>query len=246
MRGVAREERARAAKEAAELLRLGALLARRPGELSGGERQRVAMGRAIVRRPRVFLFDEPLSNLDAALRSDLRVEIGALVRRLGATAIYVTHDQVEAMTLADRICVMRSGKLQQLASPREIYERPKNAFVATFIGSPRMNVIAAKVTSGEIVAGPFRVPAPPNAPASLELGVRPEDVKIDDAGAPAVIAAIEPLGAETHIVARAGDLELSVRCPGFAPYRRGETLKVALDPSRVHLFDPANDGARVA
>jgi multiple sugar transport system ATP-binding protein len=246
MRGASREERARAVGDATDLLRLGALLGRRPGELSGGERQRVAMGRAIVRRPRVFLFDEPLSNLDVALRSDLRVEIGALVRRLGATAIYVTHDQVEAMTLADRICVMRGGELQQLATAREIYEKPGNAFVATFIGSPRMNIIPAQVENGTIVAGPFRIPAPKELPPKVELGVRSEDVKVGaEGGARAEIEAVEPLGAETHIVARLGDLRMSVRCPGFAPHRRGDSLELALDPARVHLFDPMNDGARL-
>jgi multiple sugar transport system ATP-binding protein len=247
MRGASREERARAVAEAAELLRLGAMLGRMPGELSGGERQRVAMGRAIVRRPRVFLFDEPLSNLDAALRADLRVEIGALVRRLGATAIYVTHDQVEAMTLADRICVMQKGKVQQLASARDIYEKPANAFVATFIGSPRMNVIPARVEDGAILAGPFRIPAPKGLPPTIEIGVRSEDIKVGgQGGARAEIEAVEPLGAETHIVARLGNIRMSVRCAGFAEHRRGDSLDLALDPAKVHLFDPTNDGARLA
>ncbi|AKV01952.1 Glycerol-3-phosphate ABC transporter, ATP-binding protein UgpC [Labilithrix luteola] len=143
MRGIDSAEREKRTREAAEMLRLGRLLDRLPAELSGGERQRVAMGRAIVRRPRVFLFDEPLSNLDAALRQELRVEIGVLVRQLGVTAIYVTHDQVEAMTLADRICVMREGRVLMIAPPRAIYERPATSFVATFLGAPKMNLLRA-------------------------------------------------------------------------------------------------------
>ncbi|MCC6557363.1 MAG: ABC transporter ATP-binding protein, partial [Polyangiaceae bacterium] len=141
MRGVPAAERARRVEEAAATLAIGRLLDRRPGELSGGERQRVAMGRAIVRAPKVFLFDEPLSNLDAALRAELRVELAALVRRLGTTSVYVTHDQVEAMTMGDRIAVLRAGELQQIGPPRSIYEDPANAFVAGFLGSPAINLI---------------------------------------------------------------------------------------------------------
>jgi multiple sugar transport system ATP-binding protein len=254
MRGIGSQERARAAEETASLLRIDKLLARLPGELSGGERQRVAMGRAIVRKPRVFLFDEPLSNLDAALRGDIRLEIGALVRRLGATAIYVTHDHVEAMTLADRIAVMRAGRVLQLASPREIYERPATSFVGTFLGAPRMNLLAAKREGDCVVAGPLRVA---NAvgeacPAQVELGVRPEHVHFVDAaqGAKARIVAVEPLGAETHFVLSlgaggAGEIELRVRAPGFDLRERGAEVHVAIDPKRVHLFDPAKDGARI-
>ena len=256
MRGVGRAERARAAEEAAALLRIDKLLERLPGELSGGERQRVAMGRAIVRKPRVFLFDEPLSNLDASLRGDIRLEIGALVRRLGATAIYVTHDHVEAMTLADRIAVMRAGRVLQLASPREIYERPATSFVGTFLGAPRMNLVAARVEDDALVAGPFRLARPSgvNLPARIEIGVRPEDVHLADAdvratpdasATRAVIVAVEPLGAETHFVLRAGDVELRARAPGFDLRERGGEVIVTLDAKRVHLFDPARDGARI-
>src|ERR1700722_5619471 len=161
MRGVERALRVKAIDEAAALLRIEKLLDRRPGEMSGGERQRVAMGRAIVRKPRVFLFDEPLSNLDASLRGDIRLEIGQLVRRLGATALYVTHDHVEAMTLADRIAVMRGGRLLQLATPREVYERPATSFVGTFLGSPRMNLLPARAEGDLLAAGPFHFSRPP-------------------------------------------------------------------------------------
>ena len=261
MRKVPRAERARAVDEAAALLQIDRLLERLPGELSGGERQRVAMGRAIVRKPRVFLFDEPLSNLDAALRGDIRLEIGALVRRLGATALYVTHDHVEAMTLADRIAVMHAGKLLQFAPPREIYEAPATAFVATFLGSPRMNLLDAHIDASSIIAPPFRIPRRGgDLPAritgitgvtAITLGVRPEDVHIAETGVPAHVVAVEPLGAETHLVVRAGGggaapfVELRVRTHGFDARARGEQVMLRLDEERVHLFDPGNGGARL-
>ena len=232
------------------MLRLGPLMDRLPSELSGGERQRVAMGRAIVRRPRVFLFDEPLSNLDAALRQDLRIEIGSLVRELGVTAIYVTHDQVEAMTLADRICVMQKGSVLQVAPPREIYERPATSFVATFLGTPRMNLIDARIDRDELVCGPFRVAKPQGSLADrLVAGVRPEDVHLAKEGDPGAarfeVAVSEPLGAETHLVLRAGDVELRVRAPGFDPRPLGAALFVTIDASRMHLFAATPDGKRL-
>ena len=252
MRGkTSRAERMRAVEEAATLLRIDKLLERLPGELSGGERQRVAMGRAIVRKPRVFLFDEPLSNLDAALRGDIRLEIGALVRRLGATSMYVTHDHVEAMTLADRIAVMRAGKVLQFATPRQVYERPATSFVGTFLGAPRMNLIDARVDDGAIVAGPLRMKPPHDVklPAAMQLGVRPEDVRIvdvADAGAVrATVVAVEPLGAETHFVLRAGDVELRARAPGFDHRGRGAEVGVAIDEGRALLFEADAEGKRI-
>ena len=253
MRGMPREQRARAVDEAAALLRIEKLLDRRPGELSGGERQRVAMGRAIVRKPRVFLFDEPLSNLDASLRGDIRLEIGQLVRRLGATALYVTHDHVEAMTLADRIAVMRNGRLLQLATPREVYERPATSFVGAFLGSPRMNLLPARVEEGAIVAGLFRLPKPQGTlPARLEVGVRPEHVslaELADAGSggeAGEILAVEPLGAETHVLVRVGDQELRAQSRGFDSHRRGDPIRVKLDAAHALVFDADGEGARVA
>jgi multiple sugar transport system ATP-binding protein len=247
MRKVERTARGKAADEAATMLRISHLMNRRPGELSGGERQRVAMGRAIVRKPRVFLFDEPLSNLDAALRGDIRLEIGALVRRLGSTAIYVTHDHVEAMTLADRIAVMRAGKLLQFASPRDIYERPASSFVGTFLGTPRMNLWEGRTENGAVQVGPFALSAPGALPSKVECGVRPEHVEIVPVadGTPAEIVAVEPLGAETHFVLRAGELDIRARAPGFDARARGEKVGVRFDAKRVHWFDPAKDGARV-
>jgi multiple sugar transport system ATP-binding protein len=247
MRNVPSAQRARAVDEAASMLRLEKLLDRRPGELSGGERQRVAMGRAIVRKPRVFLFDEPLSNLDAHLRGDLRLEIGQLVRRLGATALYVTHDHVEAMTLADRIAVMRGGRLLQLATPREVYERPATSFVGAFLGAPRMNLLPAQIDGDGIRAGGFRLPRPAGAlPEAIEVGVRAEHVSLGDDGERGEILAVEPLGAETHVVVRVGDVELRAQSRGFASRRRGEVVGVAIDPSRAIVFDAKGDGARVA
>jgi multiple sugar transport system ATP-binding protein len=252
MRGLSRELRARAVDEAAALLRIEKLLDRKPAELSGGERQRVAMGRAIVRKPRLFLFDEPLSNLDAALRADIRLEIGQLVRRLGATALYVTHDHVEAMTLADRIAVLRAGRLLQFATPREIYERPATSFVGAFLGSPRMNLFPGRVEGELIVAGTFRLPRPASKlPARVEIGVRPEHVSIVSVeqagpGERGEIVAVEPLGAETHLVVRVGGLDLRAQSRGFDAHRRGDAVGVAVDASRALVFDAEGDGARVA
>ena len=250
MRKTGAAERARRADEAAAMLQLGPLMARLPSELSGGERQHVAMGRAIVRRPRVFLFDEPLSNLDAALRQDLRIEIGALVRELGVTAIYVTHDQVEAMTLADRICVLKKGRVLQIAPPRAIYETPATSFVATFIGTPRMNLLEGTATPETVTCGPFRVPNRGRVPGPVVVGVRPEDVHLaqegEDGSARFAVAVSEPLGAETHLVLRAGDVELRVRAPGFDPRPPGAVVHVRIDAERMHLFEAGEAGERRA
>jgi multiple sugar transport system ATP-binding protein len=250
MRKATASARSHAVDEAAAMLRIERLLDRRPGELSGGERQRVAMGRAIVRKPRVFLFDEPLSNLDASLRGELRLEIGRLVRRLGVTALYVTHDHVEAMTLADRIAVMKAGRIVQVGTPREVYERPATSFVGAFVGSPPMNLLAARAEGDALVAGPFRLPLPRGPlPARLELGVRPEHVRFpgqhEGGGAPAEIVAVEPLGAETHLLVRVGDIELRARAPGWDAPRRGDPVRVAIDAERAMVFSAEGDGERV-
>jgi multiple sugar transport system ATP-binding protein len=251
MRKVDPAERRKRADEAAELLGLGRLMDRLPAELSGGERQRVAMGRAIVRRPRVFLFDEPLSNLDAALRQELRVNIGVLVRDLGVTAIYVTHDQVEAMTLADRICVMKKGEIQQIAPPREIYERPATSFVGTFIGVPKMNLLEAGVSGDMIEAGPFRLSAPSGTklPERVVVGVRPEDVRLvepgDEGATKLEVAIAEPLGAETNFVLRTGHLQLRARAPGFDPRAPGASVHVSLARAKLHFFTADEAGKRI-
>ncbi|MDP9152508.1 MAG: ABC transporter ATP-binding protein [Myxococcota bacterium] len=246
MRRISKREREVAIDEAAALLRIERLLDRRPGELSGGERQRVAMGRAIVRKPRVFLFDEPLSSLDASLRADIRLEIGQLVRRLGATALYVTHDHMEAMTLADRIAVMRGGRVLQTGSPREIYEQPNTAFVAAFLGSPRMNLLPARVDADAIVAGAFRLPRPAGVSGGrLEVGVRPEHVSLGRDGVRGEVIAVEPLGAETHVVVRVGENTLRAQTRGFDAHARGDAVRVSIDSARVLVFDADGDGRRL-
>jgi multiple sugar transport system ATP-binding protein len=231
-------ERERAVAEAAELLGITRLLDRRPGQLSGGEQQRVAMGRAIVRKPEVFLFDEPLSNLDAALRAELRIELGRLLRRLKATALYVTHDQAEAMTLADRIAVLRAGRLEQLDTPRVIYEAPASVFVASFFGVPPMNLLDVEAgRAGGFELGGLELPG-----AELVLGVRPEHVRIDAATSDGIsteaeVTAAEPLGAETHLELESGGSRLRCRVPGFESPAPGARVRASFSARHVHWFD---------
>lgn len=231
--------------EIAETLKLTPLLARYPRELSGGQRQRVAIGRAIIRNPKVFLFDEPLSNLDAALRVQMRIEIARLHQRIGATMVYVTHDQVEAMTLADRIVVFNDGRIEQVGSPMDLYERPANRFVAGFIGAPAMNFLPVRVTDGQLhVAGMAPLPVPPGKEAAAELGVRPEHLAVAD-GATADIAGevelIERLGAETYAHVRISELpsDLTIRLPGETGFRPGSQIALQVDWTRAKWFDPS-------
>jgi multiple sugar transport system ATP-binding protein len=228
--GVTKDERRRRATAAAELLGLGELLNRKPGAMSGGQRQRVALARAIVREPVVFLMDEPLSNLDAKLRGETRAELTALHARLGATFVYVTHDQVEAMTMADRIAVMSNGRLQQVGTPQEVYDRPANVFVATFIGTPPMNIFLA----GALDDGPHVV------------GVRPEHVRFDDAGTVvANVRLIESLGHEVHVTADVGDARIVARVPvGEAIPAVGSDVRIITHESHRHRFD-ATTGERI-
>jgi multiple sugar transport system ATP-binding protein len=232
MRGVPAGEREKTVAKTAEMLAISRLLDRRPGELSGGEQQRVAMGRAIVRKPAVFLFDEPLSNLDAALRSELRTELGTLLARLGATALYVTHDQVEAMTLSSRIAVMRLGKLEQVATPREIYEKPASTFVAGFFGSPPMNLFEPEklaLTSGH--------------GKNVTAGVRPEHVRLVDSGTAGRVTSVEPLGGETHIEVEVEGAKIRAKLPGFDAPAVGDGVQLGIDPERVHWFDRESERA---
>ena len=244
MRGVAKAEIARRVADAARVLQIEHLLARRPRELSGGQRQRVAMGRAIVREPKVFLFDEPLSNLDAKLRVDMRTEIKRLHQTLAATMIYVTHDQVEAMTLADRIVVLNGGVIEQIGSPRDLYARPATRFVASFIGAPAMNFLPARIAGGAAeLPGGVKI-AVPGAAAStgVEFGIRPEHlVQVTD-GAPGLVARVdlvEPLGADTLVTARVAAHPIVARLPGETVVEPGDTLTLGIDPARAHLFDAA-------
>ncbi|MBI5515549.1 MAG: ABC transporter ATP-binding protein [Deltaproteobacteria bacterium] len=247
MRKAPPAERARAVDEAASLLGLSRLLGRRPDQLSGGERQRVAMGRAIVRKPRVFLFDEPLSNVDPSLREELRQELGSLVRGIGATALYVTHDHAEALSLGDRVAVLRAGRLLQCDTPRALYETPSTEFVGAFVGSPRMNLLDGERDGDSVSVGPFRVSrGAASVPHRVRVGVRPEDVTVSDdgVGVEGTLVQVEPIGAETHLVVEARGLTLRARRAGFDLRRRGQAVRVSLVPGRAHFFDPSRDGAR--
>jgi multiple sugar transport system ATP-binding protein len=243
MRGVPGDEQRRRVDEAAAMLGLGKLLGRRPGELSGGERQRVAMGRAIVRKPKVFLFDEPLSNLDAALRAELRVEIAALVRRLGVTSLYVTHDQVEAMTMGDRIAVLRGGDLLQVGAPRAVYEDPASTFVAGFLGSPPINWIDVERQGERLVGAGAAWPEPAgiDVGARARAGVRAEHLRMDGEGVPidATVVAAEPLGAETHVLLDASGTRLRMKVTGFDAPARGEAVRIFARAAAVLWFDAA-------
>ena len=244
---VAADERARRADEAAATLGLAELLERKPGQLSGGQRQRVALARAIVRDPQVFLMDEPLSNLDATLRIQTRADIVSLQRRLGTTTLYVTHDQVEAMTMGHRIAVMRAGKLQQVAPPQELYERPATTFVASFLGSPGMNLVPATVVGGDLRVGDRTVaPAAGLPEGPVTLGFRPESASLAPEGIPAEVALVEQLGAETHVICTLADGTRVVVRQGHAAARPdlGESVAVSVDPGRLHHFD-ATSGDRV-
>jgi multiple sugar transport system ATP-binding protein len=242
-----REVETRVAR-AAQILNLEPYLARYPRELSGGQRQRVAMGRAIVRDPKVFLFDEPLSNLDAKLRVQMRAEIKALHQRLKTTTVYVTHDQIEAMTMADRIVVMHDGAIEQIGTPLELYDRPENLFVAQFIGSPAMNVVQGTLrrTNGSAhVETPDGICWPLGAPAGgdgqpVTYGVRPDHLELVSAaegGVPGEIIVVEPTGSETELVVKIGAAQVIVETRGRATVRPGDKVTFAVDPANVHLFD---------
>jgi len=256
MRKTPREEIGRRVTEAAKVLGIESLLGRKPRQLSGGERQRVALGRAIVRHPKAFLFDEPLSNLDASLRVGMRAEIKRLHARLETTAIYVTHDQVEAMTLGERIAVMREGRILQVGTPVELYEHPENLFAATFIGSPPMNLLRGRLEreGGWRFAHPaFHQPlALPNPPSGLSspvgdviLGIRPEHLSLCDSETPTTLTAtvevVEPVGAETVLFVRKEDTRLALRLPGMRSFALGSTASVTFDLAHISLFDPISE-----
>ena len=251
VRGAPRAEIAPRARAAAEKARIGGLLSRKPRELSGGQRQRVALARAIVRSPRVFLMDEPLSNLDAQLRASMRAEIQHLSRELRVTTVYVTHDQAEAMTLADRVAVMRDGRIRQLDPPEEIYNNPADLFVAGFIGSPPMNLIPGELRGGEFVAAGMRIPlgAGPGgaARAGTVFGARPEDVSIVAPGSghfDAATYAFEKTGESALATAEIAGVRFTARGDRDLRLSIGETAGFRIDLSRVRLFD-AESGARI-
>jgi multiple sugar transport system ATP-binding protein len=230
---------------AADILGITELLQRRPAAMSGGQRQRVAMGRAIVREPAVFLFDEPLSNLDAKLRAQMRIELARLHQRLGTTIVYVTHDQLEAMTLADMIVVMNGGVVQQAGPPRQVYDQPVNRFVASFIGSPPMGFHAARI-DGDNTVGGVTLPRPADVPVSdgqeVLVGVRPESWRTDPDGDVMLgVEVVEPIGAEVLAHGDAGAGPIIVRLPGDHRAAPGDSIPLSVDPAKVHLFDPETE-----
>jgi ABC-type sugar transport system ATPase subunit len=258
MRKVPKDEIKKQVESAAELLSIGHHLQRKPKELSGGERQRVAVGRAIVRKPKVFLFDEPLSNLDAALRTQMRAELKRLQRRLGATMLYVTHDQIEAMTMGDRIVVMNKGLVEQFGTPTEVYNNPASVFVARFLGTPPMNIIEGEVQNGMFTAGSLRIAAPANLNGKAFMGIRPEAVSTDASVGGTTIEGkamlVEPIGSVTHVyidapVASGGTFVASI------PHESGESvsqnfilgdnIKFIIPERSVHYFDGAS-GKRIS
>jgi len=244
--GVGKDERDRRVRDAAALLDLTPYLDRKPRALSGGQRQRVAMGRAIVRQPQVFLMDEPLSNLDAKLRVQTRTQIASLQRRLGVTTVYVTHDQTEALTMGDRIAVLKDGLLQQVGTPRDLYERPVNVFVAGFIGSPSMNILPSEFVDGGVRFGTTVVPVPHRTPGgAVEVGVRPEDLVLvgsDSGGLAVEVDLAEELGADAYLYGHtehAGRrVDVVVRVDGRSHPVPGEVVMLSLKADHVHLFDP--------
>ncbi len=271
VRKTPKHEIAERVARAAELLGLDELLERKPGALSGGQRQRVAMGRAIVREPKAFLMDEPLSNLDAKLRVSMRAQLGALHGRLSTTTIYVTHDQIEAMTLGQRVAVMRDGRIQQVDTPQELYAHPANLYVAAFIGSPAMNLVEADVAHGQVRFGGYAIPLPagdPTPDGRLVVGIRPEAFEDGTFAEPSLprldvkVEVVEELGADTHVLfsvaeprlevgevrAATGDEDATLgtvegslftaRVDPATAARPGASLRLAIDPSRFHYFDP--------
>jgi len=248
MRGVERDETAKRVAFAAEILGLAPVLERKPKELSGGQRQRVAVGRAIVRQPSVFLFDEPLSNLDAKLRVQTRAEITKLQQTLGTTSVYVTHDQVEAMTMGHRITVMRAGRIQQVGTPREVYEQPANAFVAQFIGSPAMNLIPATIGEGMVRTSAFALPLPTRFREKARegqrvlAGIRPEHVK-RGSGIHTTVDVVEPIGHESIVYATAGEERIVAIFDPQATPRAGEAVEMSADAEKVYLFDAESEKA---
>jgi multiple sugar transport system ATP-binding protein len=280
VRRTPKAEAKRRVEEVARLLGLEEMLSRRPAQLSGGQRQRVAMGRAIVREPKAFLMDEPLSNLDAKLRVSMRASLSQLHSRLGVTTVYVTHDQVEAMTLGQRVAVMRDGRILQVDAPQRLYEEPRDLFVAAFIGSPAMNLVEARMDGGEIEFGEFRLPLHPTrrparrSGARVVLGIRPEafgDAEFAPAAFPkldVVVEVVEELGSDAHVFFEVDAPPISSETleasedrttlladekalfnarvsPGTSA-RVGEPLSLAIDPSRLHFFDPATGESLLA
>lgn len=241
-----KDEIVRKVSEVAEILEIGPLLDRKPGQLSGGQRQRVAMGRAMVRTPDVFLFDEPLSNLDAKLRAHMRLELRQLHQHLNTTTVYVTHDQVEAMTLADRIVIMKDGLIEQVGTPRDVFAQPNSIFVAGFIGSPSMNLLPMTVKDNRVQAGSFSVPLPAGVDVTqgqnLVVGIRPNDLALSNGGdISAEIKVVELLGSNAVLALKVSDHDLIAEVDGALSLEAGQTVQLSVSPDALHLFDAATE-----
>jgi multiple sugar transport system ATP-binding protein len=246
MRKIAKTQREAAIARVAKMLQIEHLLTRKPAQLSGGQRQRVAMGRALARDPKLFLFDEPLSNLDAKLRVEMRAEIKLLHQRTRTTTVYVTHDQVEAMTLGDRLAVMRAGHIEQFGTPQQIYETPATKFVAEFIGSPSMNFIAAERAGDGIAAHGTPLPVPDALRARLGsgavlYGLRPEAIALADNGLPGAVLMVEPTGPETYVVVETALGALTARVPGRLTRQTGDRVSLTWRADDAHVFDAASE-----
>ena len=238
----------RRVRDTAELLQISELLDRKPGQLSGGQRQRVAMGRALVRRPQAFLLDEPLSNLDAKLRNQVRGDLKRLHRELPVTSIYVTHDQVEAMTLGDRLCVMAAGKVQQIGTTDDIYNRPANTFVAAFMGSPPMNLLPAEIKDGVLHINGAAIRAVPEPDGPVTVGVRPEHLHLgtvtDDGAVHALVDFVEPLGSHVLVTVLVGEARVIVQAPAGVHLDAGTRVGLVVPPERTYFFDTETGGTR--
>jgi multiple sugar transport system ATP-binding protein/inositol-phosphate transport system ATP-binding protein len=248
MIGTPRDETQRAVHDAAARVHIDHLLERKPGQLSGGQQQRCALARAIVRKPRLFLLDEPLSNLDAKLRLETRVELRKLQRSLGVTAVYVTHDQEEAMTIADRLAVFMDGRIVQVGTPADVFARPASVAVAGFLGSPPMNLVEGQVAGGTLAIAGVRIPGAtvPGADGKVVVGVRPGAVRLADAGIPARVYLVEDLGESAIVDLTVGDAIVKMRTDRRPAAREGDAVSIALDPADLHVFDPATGERRMA
>ena len=243
MRGVPRAEQDALIRQAADMVELGEYLERKPAALSGGQRQRAALARAVVRQPQVFLMDEPLSNLDAKLRASMRVQIKHLQRQLKVTTVYVTHDQIEAMTLADRIVIMDKGAIQQIGTPDQIYSDPANTFVAGFIGSPPMNLIEGTAKSGTFVAKGINVPCPSSLSGQVTLGVRPEDCRVGGDNVQGTVYGVEPTGDVTYLTVAIGAKQIEVKAARNFRSDIDVDIAIGFDPAHLYFFD--DQGQRI-
>ena len=244
MRGVPQAEHDARIRRAAEMVELGSFLDRKPGALSGGQRQRAALARAVVRQPQVFLMDEPLSNLDAKLRQSMRVQIKHMQRQLKVTTVYVTHDQIEAMTLADRIVIMNKGAIQQVGTPDQIYSDPANTFVAGFIGAPPMNLIEGEARDGRFTAPGIVAPAPTALSGRVTLGFRPEDCSVGGTHLQGTVYGVEPTGDMTYLTVLAGTKKVEVKAARDYRSEIDRPVSIGFDPARLYYFDAAGDRIR--